>query len=277
MNWAALKNSILTLYLLFIFFSRGYSIGEFNQVGARDVSLGNATVALVSSFSAFNNQATLALLKEVTFAVDYQQPYLIDRFAIKSLAFTIPTPLSNFALTVRQKGIPGYSESRFGFAMAKKLSQNFSAGLQFNYFLINFPEQGTNRGTFLIEFGVLYQSKNNLAIGFHLFNPSGSTIGSLNFQSKLPVVATTGISLKPTHDLLIVSSIAYSDDNLLNIRMGLEYQFVERFYVRVGISGKPIHHSAGIGYKCRYFATDVAFVHHETLGYTPSISMIFNF
>jgi hypothetical protein len=59
--------------------------------------------------------------------------------------------------------------------------------------------------------------------------------------------------------------------------MGIEYQFVERFFVRIGISGKPIHHSAGIGYKCRYFATDVAFVHHETLGYTPSISMIFNF
>ncbi len=277
MKVATLKNSILTLYLLFIFFSKGYSIGEINQVGARDVALGNATVALVSSFSAFNNQGTLALLKEATFALDYQQPYLIDRFAIKSLALTIPTSLSNFAFTVRQKGIPGYSESRFGFAMAKKIGKNFSAGLQFNYFLVDFPEQGTNQGTFLIEFGVLFQTKNNLAIGFHLFNPSGSTIGSLNFQSKLPVIANTGISLKPTSDLLIVSSIAYSDDKQLNIRMGIEYQFVDRFFVRVGISGKPIHHSAGIGYKCRYFATDVAFVHHETLGYTPSISLIFNF
>ncbi len=277
MNGATLRNSILTLYFLSIFLSKGYSIGEINQVGARDVALGNATAALVSSFSAFNNQATLALLKEVTFALDYQQPYLIDRFAIKSLALTIPTPLSNFAITVRQKGIPGYNESRFGFAMAKKLDKNFSAGLQFNYFLVDFPEQGSNEGTFVIEFGVLFQTKNNLSIGFHIFNPSESKIGSLNFQSKIPIITTTGIALKPTPDMLIVSSIAYANDNQLNIRMGIEYQFVEKFFIRVGISGKPIHHSAGFGYKCRYFATDVAFVHHETLGYTPSISLIFNF
>ena len=277
MNGATLKNSILTLYLLFTFFSKGYSIGEINQVGARNIALGNATTALISSFSAFNNQATIAFLNEVTFAIDYQQPYQIDRFAIKSLAVTIPTPLSTFAFTILQKGIPGYNESRFGFAMAKKMGNYFSAGLQFNYFLVDFPEQGTNHGTFLIEFGVLFQTKGNVAIGFHLFNPSNSSIGSLNFQSKIPLIASTGIAIKSTPDLLIVSSIAYSDDKQLNIRMGIEYQFVEKFLVRMGISAKPIHHSLGIGYKCRYFSTDVAFVHHETLGYTPSISLIFNF
>ena len=277
MNGATFKISILTLFLFINFFSKGYSIGEINQVGARDIALGNATVALISSFSVFNNQAAFAFHKEVTLALDYRQPYLIDRFAIKSLAITIPTPLSTFAFSVQQKGIVGYNESRFGFAMAKKLGKNFSGGLQFNYFLIDFPEQGSNLGTFLIEFGVLFQTKNNLAIGFHFFNPSGAAIESLNFRSKIPVIATAGISLKPTTDLLFVSSIAYDNDKPFNIRMGIEYQFAERFFVRGGVSGKPIRHSVGIGYKCRYFATDVAFVHHETLGYTPSISLILNF
>jgi hypothetical protein len=274
---AAFRNSILTLILLFASFLKGYSIGEINQVGARDFALANATVALASSFSAFNNQATMAFLNDFALALDYRQPYLIDRFAIKSLAITVPTPLSNFAFTVQQKGISGYNESRFGFAMAKKMGKNFSAGLQFNYFLVDFPEQGSNLGTFLIEFGVFYQPKNKLAIGFHLFNPSGAAIESLNFRSKLPVMATAGISIKPTSDLLIVSSMAYDSDKPFNIRMGLEYQVAEKFFVRGGVSGKPIRHSAGIGYKCRYFSTDVAFVHHETLGYTPSISLIFNF
>lgn len=277
MKRATVKSGLLTLTLFFFFFSKGYSIGEQTQVGAREVSLGNASVALISPFSVFYNQAALAQFKSISVAIDYRQPFLIEGFAAKALAVVIPTPVSNFAFSVQQKGIQGYNESRFGFAMAKTLGKRISAGLQFNYFLADFPEQGSSRGTFLIEFGVLFQTTNNVTIGLHIFNPARASIESLNLKSNLPVSATTGIALKPSANLLFVSAIAYCVDNPLNIRMGIEYQFSESFFLRGGLSGKPIRHSVGLGYKCRLYQTDFALVHHETLGYTPSISLILNF
>jgi len=277
MERAAVRTWLLTLALLFNFLSKGYSIGDQTLVGAREVSLGNASVALISPFSVYHNQAALAWIKSISIAVDYRQPFLIDGFAEKAFAAVIPTPLSNFAFSVQQNGIPGYNESRFGFAMAKKLGERFSAGLQFNYFLVDFPEQGSSQGAFLIEFGVLYQTSNNIAIGLHIFNPSQASIESLNLKSKLPVSATAGISLKPSEDLLLVSAVSYCIDRPLSIRLGIEYQFSDCFFLRGGISGKPIQHSAGFGYKSHYFETDFALVHHETLGYTPSISLILNF
>jgi len=276
MKGAIVKFGILTLATFFIFFSKGYSIGDDTPVGAREVSLGNASVAIISPFSVFHNQAALAWIQRVTVANDYRQPYLIDGFASKSLAFVLPTPVSNFAISLQQKGIPGYNESRLGFSMAKTMGKRVSAGIQFNYYTIDFPEQGSNRGTFLIEFGMFFKAANNLSIGLHIFNPSQASIESLNFKLNLPVSVTAGISLKPSENLALVSSLAYCAEVPLNVRMGIEYQISDCFFLRGGLSGKPIRHSAGLGYKNRYVAVDFAIVHHETLGYTPSISLALN-
>jgi len=277
MKRAIVKSGLLTLALFLNIFSRGYSIGDQTLVGAREVSLGNASVALISAFSVFHNQAALARMKSFTIAIDYRQPYLIDGFSEKSLAAVVPTPASNFAFSVQQKGIQGYNESRFGFAMAKTLGKNISAGLQFNYFLVGFPEQGSSRGTFFMEFGVLFHTTDNVSFGLHVFNPARASVESLNLRSNLPVTATVGIGSKPSANLLFVSAIAYCADHPLNIRMGMEYQFRDCFFLRGGVSGKPFRHSAGFGYKNRNFGIDCGFVHHESLGYTPSISTILIF
>ena len=277
MKQAVIKYSLLTLAFFLYSLSSGYSIGDQTLVGAREVSLGNTGVVLFSPFSVFHNQAAIAKFQRLSVAIDYRQPYLIEGFAEKSLAAVIPTSLSNFAISVQQKGIQGYNESRFGLTMAKQLGKRFSAGLQFNYFLIGFPEEGRSKGIFLIEFGVLFQTTNNITLGLHIFNPARATIESLNLKSNLPASATTGIALKPSVNILFVSAISYFVDNPLNIRMGIEYQFSESFFLRGGVSGKPFRHSAGVGYKSKFFATDFAFVHHETLGYTPSFSLVLNF
>ncbi|NEW85464.1 MAG: hypothetical protein GZ094_24310, partial [Mariniphaga sp.] len=269
MKVAFVKYGTLTLALFFVFFSKGFSIGDDTPIGAREVSLGNASVALISPFSAFHNQAALARIKSITVAVDYRQPYLIEGFASAALTFVIPTPVSNFAISLQQKGFPGYHESRFGCSMARTMGKRVSAGIQFNYFMIDFPEQGSSRGTFLIEFGLLFQTTNQLTIGLHIFNPSRASIESLNLKSNLPVRGTAGIALKPSANLVFVSALAYCVDCPLNVRMGIEYQFSDCFFLRGGLSGKPIRHSAGLGYKNRNFGIDFAIVHHETLGYTP--------
>jgi len=160
--------------------------------------------------------------------------------------------------------------------MARNFDNKFSAGLQFDYFMIDFPEQSRSRGTFFIEFGLLFQPKRNLSFGLHIFNPSNASIESLNFISHLPFIATAGLVIKPSDHFLIANGVEYSVNNLLNISLGIEYQFSEHFFLRCGLSGEPVHHSAGIGYKWNTFTIDFAMMHHENLGYTPSFSLTLN-
>ena len=114
MKQAQLKSALLTLLIFFITFLKGYPIGNDTQIGAREVSLGNASVALISTFSVFHNQASLARIEGVSAAIDYRQPYLIEGYSDKALAVVVPTPLSNFAFGIQQSGFLKYHETRMG-------------------------------------------------------------------------------------------------------------------------------------------------------------------
>jgi len=276
MKQSTRKSALLTLTVIFITFLKGYSIGNETQVGARDISMGNASVALSSPFSVFHNVAALAPIGGISVAIDYRQPYLIEGFSQKALALVVPTPTATFAIGIQQQGIENYQESRFGLAMAKKFGENFSAGLQFNYFMIGFPEQGRNRGTFLIDFGILVKTSGNLKLGLHVFNPAGASIESLNLKSKLPLRVTAGIALNPADRLLLTSALEYRTESPMNIGLGIEYQLSDCLFLRCGVSGKPIRHSAGLGYRYKAFRIDFAIVHLQSLGYTPSISLTLN-
>lgn len=277
MNGKDAKSDLLILVFIFLLFFKGYSIGDQSQVGAREVALGNAAVAIISPFSVFHNQGAIARINHFCVAVDYRQPYLIEGFAEKALAVIVPASVSNFGFCLQQKGIQGYHETRFGLALAKPFGKRVSAGMQFNYFLVDFPEQGRSRSAFLIDFGMLFMTSNSLTLGFHVFNPSGATIESLNLKSDLPVCATTGFVLKPSANLLFASAVTWYKESPFVVMMGIEYQFADCFFIRGGLSGRPFRHSAGLGYTHRWFTIDIAFNHHETLGYTPSLSLALSF
>jgi hypothetical protein len=270
------KSALLTLVVILNLILQGYSIGDETQIGAREVALGNSSVALVSVFSAFNNQAALARIGRFTTALDYQQPFRINGYSQKSLALVIPLKLANFGVSLKQKGILNYNETRMGLALARNFGPGFSAGIQFNYFMMDFPEQGSQRGTFLIECGILYEVTNNLLIGVHLFNPAHATIESLNLKAILPLRLTTGFSIKPSSSFLLSSAFDYSSEIPFQICFGIEYQLAHRFFLRCGVSGKPIRHAVGLGYKYKFLAFDFALLHHDNLGYTPSICLTLN-
>jgi hypothetical protein len=272
-----LKSNLIAILLSFIFVKPIFSFDRDFAVGSREKALANAVVAVSGPFSTFNNQAFLANAKSFTIAVDYFQPYMIKGFSENAAVVVLPTPTAVFALSVNQSGIPGYSETNYGFVLAKSLGKRFSAGLQFNYFSIDFPENGTQKGTLVFEGGIGYRPSNHFALGIHCYNPFVAKIESLYRVTNIPTIVRGGCSANFSDNLLFVTELTFRSDQPLNFRMGFEYEFTRGFFLRGGLSGKPINHSAGIGYNRNLFSLDFAMVHHQTLGYTPSISLIINF
>ena len=98
MNGATIKTWLLTLALFFTFFSKGYSIEVETQVGAREISIGYAALALISTFSLYQIQAALARINNDSLAIDYRQPFLIAGFASRAFAIIIPIPFHSLDL-----------------------------------------------------------------------------------------------------------------------------------------------------------------------------------
>ena len=59
----------------------------------------------------------------------------------------------------------------------------------------------------------------------------------------------------------------------LRIKSGIEYEIQKGLFLRTGIITHPVQNTFGLGFNISRINADVAFSHHETLGFTPHFSM----
>jgi len=272
------NNLTFNLFICFFLLSTtsSFAQADFAKSDSYSISVGGASVTLQTPFAVFYNQAGLAGLEKLSAAVYYQQRYMTSDFAEISGVVCLPLKTGTFALSVWQTGITGYHENRFGLAFAKKLGPRLSSGLQFSYYMMDFPENGTAQGVFLFEMGVRYELPGKQTLGVHLFNPFGANVRSTLNRHTLPAALKIGAGF-PLGDMLRTYLAASGDlDGNYKLHGGFDFQPHDHFSLRGGLSGKPVNYAAGIGYRWSFLQTDLAVSHHAVLGYSPSISLTFN-
>ncbi|MGL5913802.1 MAG: hypothetical protein ACRCZB_06520, partial [Bacteroidales bacterium] len=62
-----------------------------------------------------------------------------------------------------------------------------------------------------------------------------------------------------------------------NAKFGVEMMIKNVLALRLGFSAKPVEIFAGLGYTHRNLLLEVAFERHESLGYSPQISLTYRF
>jgi long-subunit fatty acid transport protein len=60
-------------------------------------------------------------------------------------------------------------------------------------------------------------------------------------------------------------------------RAGIEFSVVKNFVLRTGIATNSTLISLGMGYKTKGLSIDLAFSYHQYLGYSPFITLSYNF
>lgn len=279
------------LLLCFICLSLdGSPIGRFSSIGAREASLSMAVISQPGAFSVFHNQAFLSFHctaitgnQPVSAAISLRQPFLIRGYNESALAVVVPSRDITFAFGLTHSGIEGYSETSLGIALAKPLTRKLSAGLLFNYLTFNLPEIGQNKGSFQLEGGLAYLYSEILSFGLHIRNIISTPCSTFQYNIAFPVIFRGGISCHLTDKILLSSEIALETKTAIEKKwendfcFGLEYLLQENFFLRSGMSTNPLQHSFGFGYKWRFCQLDFALVHLEYPGYTPCISLSYNF
>ncbi len=245
-----------------------FASGEPFPMGARSWGIGNATVAIADNYSVFNNPAGLGFLKENFASASYHARYNIAGLQTLSLSGNYNTKYVNIGLGVERFGDKLYSEQKLGLALAKSTNR-VSLGLKISYFQAAI-ENFASKNTLLAEFGIMTKLSSKVQMGFHASNLTGAKLFA---SQRIPTVLRLGLSFAPSKQILLVTEAEKDIEQAMLIKAGLEYQIVNNFYLRTGITSKLNNAHFGFGFQSKQFLFDYAASSHSALGFSHHLAL----
>jgi hypothetical protein len=269
---------LLYFYCMFFPFNRIYSANDNYLTGARYAAMGNVGVMCSGLWSVSHNQAGLGFYNRLTAGFYHETLFALSEFSLHSLVFSLPTGTGTFGLSCSYFGYSVYNESKIGLGFGKALNKKFSAGLQFDWLNTHISDETGNTGAMAIEAGILAKPIENLSIGFHVFNPTVSSFSNLVLKEQIPVIMRLGIGYEYRGKVFL--AFETEKDLKMNppfFKAGIEYRIIQNLYARTGIMiSNLVSHAAGVGIILKRMEIDLAFSHHQILGYTPHFSIHYN-
>lgn len=277
-------NAIVTFGLIII---PWVSNGANSPTGGRSAGLANASVCLSDFWSIQNNQAGLAAYNKIAGGFAYENNFLVKELGLKSGAFVLPVHFGSFGLSFQHFGYSSYSRSKLGLAYARKLGDSFSVGIQLDYLTTKIGEDYGSKNNLTFEIGILTNLTTDLVLGAHVFNPLNVKLED-EFNERIPAIYKLGLAYSLTDELLITIESEKNMDFKPLVRGGVEYKLAKQASVRIGYSSVPAKSGSenfsissemtfGFGLDLQRFKLDFAASWHQTLGWSPTVSFIFNF
>lgn len=262
--------------LLLFFLASLFSISVFAQngtplpAGARGMAMGNTGIANQTINSIFSNSAGLAYLKGTHLVAFGEQ-----RFAglgINNIAVGAGHSVGSgtFGLSLQSFGAEAYSEQKIGLSYARKLFNQLSMGVQFDYINTSIDKYGST-GAFTFEIGFVASLNKDITVGVHAFSPIRVAITD---EEDLPSSIGFGFSYHPSKKVTFNAEVEKAIDTDLSINAGLEYWIHKVVSIRVGGSVQPTLATFGLGFKVNdNFYIDVASTWHQVLGVSPGLGV----
>ncbi len=266
-----MKQIQLLLYLIFTFFNAQSQI----NYGPRITAMGGAGVALQDVWSVQKNQAGIAALKTPTASLAYENRYLIKEISTKSAAFAIPVSKYVIGAAFQSYGVNAYNETRGGLSLARAFSPKLLTAISVNYHQIQVSNYG-NAQAVSVEVGIQYQALKNLWLAAHIANPNSSKFGN-NTDQIIPAHIQFGGSYTFSDKLIISTEFEKILDRQADFKTGLEYKVIKAFALRGGVSMNPFKQYAGFGIELQDLLFDFGISSHPILGYSPQISLGYEF
>jgi len=269
------KRIILSFIIFISIFSNCFASGENWPIGGRSAGIANASVTLNDLWTIYNNQAGLAEINKNSAGIYYENFYGLKELGLKAGAIAIPTKYGVFGLGLSYFGYTQYNENKIGIVYAKKFGNKFSVGIQLNYLSTHIAEDYGNTSAIAAEIGIQYNINKKIKIGAHIYNPTKTKIADYN-DERVPTIFKLGLSYLFSEKLIV--AIEMEKDIQYNpvFKTGVEYHAVKQFYFRAGISTNPVLNSFGFGLEFKNFNIDFATTYHQTLGFTPQVSIVFH-
>lgn len=242
--------------------------------GGRSMGMGNANVTLGDVWSIFNNVGGLAKTENTQATFSYDHRLNIDELTTLAAAAVIKGKNKAFGLGISSFGSEHFSQNQIGIGFSNQLGIA-SLGVKINYLQTSI--EGFGRGAAaVIEFGGVAELTPELFFGAHVYNVTRAKYGK-NSDDRLPTTVKAGISYRPNSKVMV--NLEAEKDILLDplLKMGLEYNLLERVWARVGMNTQPNKFFFGVGFRPKRFHIDYALTQHPSLGNTHHFSFNYLF
>lgn len=242
--------------------------------GSRGSAMGFCSVASNDFWSVQNNPAGIAGLRTMSLGFSYENRFFMKELSVYNTAFVLPVKWGVFGLSYSRFGFENYNENEVGLSYAKAFGPHLKIGLKLDYLTVKFSSNYTKRRTATFELGLQSNITDELCLGVYIFNPINSKINSIENQH-IPIVLRFGLSYKITKDFVANTEVEYNNQRKLDYRIGLEYNTLDNFYIRVGIRTNPATACFGIGYTFNRITVDVSATMNQYTGVAFQSSLIF--
>lgn len=245
--------------------------------GSRSQALAGLSVSLSDCWSVFGNQAGLAQINQLTIGGTFNNRFWIKELSASSGLCVLPVHSSVFAISVYQFGQTSFRQEKLALAYARSLNPRLNVGFQFNYYRYFLPEENRSMGTPGLELGLQYQLTDQLLLGLHTRNPYQLSLQTLTGEYTYPSRYNLGAFFQLSESFAVATELQKNHLLPLTIKTGLEYDIVNRLFIRTGIAGRPYQLSAGMGFEVNKMKIDLAVAYHQFLGNSPSFSFQYQF
>ncbi len=245
--------------------------------GSRSQALAGASVSLADCWSVFGNQAGLAQIHHPTIGGTFQNRFLVKELSSSSGLLILPIQSSVFVLSVYQFGKTTFRHEKFGVTFARSLNPRLHFGLQFNYYRFFMAEDNRSVGSYGVALGFQYQLTDQLLLGIHSLNPYKTSIKTFSGEYSYPTRFNIGTHYQLSDSFGFIAELEKDLLYPLNFKTGLEYDIMNKLFIRTGISGKPFQLAAGMGFVVKKLKLDLAVAYNQFLGNSPSVSFQYQF
>lgn len=270
----AMKHLCISILLLLSLSWSAQAGNDKTSLGGKAGSMGGASVTIADAFSVFANQAALARISSFTAGIYAENRFLITDLSLYAAGIAIPTRHSGtFGVGLNYFGNALYNEKQLRIGYGRTLFEKLCIGIELDAISVGMSDVGTST-VLTFGAGLLYSFNEKLQVAAHVYNPLRLSLTDQT-EDRLPTILKLGMAYEPSEKASLALEAEKNLDQAIILKVGIEYRPIEKFYLRGGISTSPAQYSFGIGLNLGKLKIDIGAALHESLGYTPMLSLRF--
>ena len=235
---------------------------------------GNGTM-----LSTYFNPALIPLSTEKVIDLSYTNRYMVKELGTISASFRYPNDKLSTGVFISTFGYEEYRETMLRLAVGKKLSEHWALGVGFQYDFLQTVLLEHTPARLSVDVGVFFMPVEKLSAGLLIKDLPSVKINrqSSDLECFRSFNIEAGFQYEIINNTLIAFFIGTDQDYRVNGGIGVEYAFMEKFFLRGGLKISPILPTMGAGYVFRAFRVDAAATYHSVLGVSLAAGLSYHF
>ncbi|MCK5034241.1 MAG: hypothetical protein KAS18_11420 [Calditrichia bacterium] len=265
---------VLAVCVVLLFYTNGSTAFEKSEIGAAQIAMGNAGVAVFySPHIVYYNPALLFLSDNLQIVMTYQNYYGLHDLNEIDISSSFPLGDFGFSLALNRFGNEYYQEVKITAGSGFEIAKDCALGISTQCYFLRIHNYGQEM-SWGINMSFFYNLLPGLSVGALATNINQPEIAEIN--ENLPLSFNLGFCYQPMDEMILVFEI-YRDIRFeQEYRAGLSYRIYSPLIFRMGIEDKKDTYSFGVGIITGWIDIDYALRVHHSLGASHIISVIFD-